>query len=189
MLEITTKPPRSWMIGAHAVPVVTNPVGNVTKGLMLAAAFAPIFLLSLFIPMMAEAQHPNFSGTWKLLPQLSNFATATPPKAMTMNIRHQEPALMVQSTTTTAQGEQASEYRWWTDGYPSANTIRSIDYKTNVSWNGKVLVSNSNATTPQGPIDMTDSWTLTNGGKQLQISRVLLIRGQTVEQVYVYQKQ
>ncbi len=189
MLEIATKPLRSWMIGAHAAPVVTNPVGNVTKGLMLAAAFAPIFLISLLIPMMAEAQLPNFSGTWKLLPQLSNFATATPPKAMTMNIRHQEPALMVQSTTTTAQGEQASEYRWWTDGYPSANTIRSIDYKTNVSWNGKALISNSKATTSQGPIDMTDAWTLTKSGKQLQISRVLLIRGQQVEQTYIYEKQ
>ena len=189
MLEIATNPQRSWMIGTQAVSVVTNPVGNVTKGLMLAAAFAPIFLLSVFVPIMAEAQHPNFSGTWKLQPQLSNFATATPPKAMTMKVRHQEPALMVQSTTTTAQGEQASEYRWWTDGYPSANTIRSIDYKTNVSWNGKMLVSNSKATTPQGPIDMTDNWTLTNGGKQLQISRVLLIRGQQVEQAYIYEKQ
>ena len=187
MLEITTKPLRSWMIGTLAAQVVTNPVGNVTKGLMLAAVFAPIFLL--LLPMMAEAQLSNFSGTWKLLPQVSNFGTAPPPKAMTMNIRHQEPALMVQSTTTTAQGEQASEYRWWTDGYPSANTIRSIDYKTNVSWNGRVLVSNSKATTPQGPIDMTDTWTLTKAGKQLQISRVLLIRGQQVEQVYIYEKQ
>ena len=38
-------------------------------------------------------------------------------------------------------------------------------------------------------IDMTDSWTLTNGGKQLQISRLLLIRGQQVEQAYIYEKQ
>lgn len=96
---------------------------------------------------------------------------------------------MVRSVTTTAQGEQASEYRWWTDGYPSANTIRSIDYKTLVNWERGTLVSKSKATTAQGPIEMTDNWTLTEGGKRLSINRILRVGDRQVEQTYSYDRQ
>ncbi len=157
---------------------------------MPAAVFAPIFVVILMVfPTVAEAQHPNFTGNWKLVPQASNFATAVPPKAMTMSINHRDPALMVRSVTTTAQGEQVSEYRWWTDGYPSANTIRSIDYKTLVNWERATLVSKSKATTAQGPIEMTDNWTLTEGGKRLSIYRILRVGDRQVEQTYSYDRQ
>ena len=157
---------------------------------MPAAAFAPIFVFILMaFPMAGQAQHPNFTGNWKLVPEASNFATAVPPKAMTMSIQHREPALMVRSVTTTAQGDVASEYRWWTDGYPSANAVRGVDYKTLVNWEGALLVSKSKATTPQGPIEIADSWTLTEGGKRLSISRALRVNDRLVQQTYSYVRQ
>ena len=156
---------------------------------MLAAAFVPLFVLSLLAPATALAQHPNFSGNWRLNIETSDFGGGKPPKSMTVKISHRDPALIVVSHTIGSQGDQAGEYRWWTDGYPSKNTIRNIEYGNAVTWEGASLVAVSKATTPQGPVEMTDRWNLADGGKQLIVSRSLTVSGKQVTQQYVYQKQ
>ena len=156
---------------------------------MLAAAFVPLFLLCLFAPATALAQRPNFSGNWKLNLQASNFGGGQPPKSMTVRITHRDPALIVVSHTIGPQGDQAGEYRWWTDGYPSKNTIRNIEYGNTVTWEGASLVAASKATTPQGAVEITDRWNLAGGGNQLIVSRSLTVAGKQVVQQYVYQKQ
>ena len=160
---------------------------NDTKGQMLAAAFVPLFLLLVSVPTSALAQHPNFSGVWQLNPKASNFAGGQPPKSMALKITHQDPALIVVSRTVGPQGDQTGEYRWWTDGYVSKNTIRTIEYTNTVSWEGLTLVANSKAATQQGQVEMTDRWNLS--GKVLTVSRNLTVAGKVVEQQYVYQKQ
>ena len=156
---------------------------------MLAAAFVPLFLLCLFAPVTALAQHPNFSGSWKLDTKTSDFGGGQAPKSMNVKINHRDPALIVVSRTVGPQGDQAGEYRWWTDGYPSKNTIRNIEYSNTVRWEGASLVASSKATTPQGPVEMTDRWNLADGGKQLIVSRSLTVSGKQVTQQYVYQLQ
>ena len=156
---------------------------------MLAAAFVPLFLLCLFAPATALAQHPNFSGNWKLNTQASDFGGGQPPKSMTVKITHRDPALIVVSRTVGPQGDQAGEYRWWTDSYLSKNTIRNIEYSNTVTWEGSSLVAVSKATTPQGLVQMTDRWNLADAGKQLVVSRSMMVSGKNVKQQYVYQKQ
>lgn len=108
---------------------------------------------------------------------------------MNVKINHRDPALIVMSRTVGPQGDQAGEYRWWTDGYPSKNTIRNIEYSNTVRWEDDSLVASSKATTPQGPMEMTDRWRLADGGKQLIVSRSLTVSGKQVNQQYVYRLQ
>lgn len=146
----------------------------------------------LFLTVAAAAfsadGHPDFSGTWQLNPAASNFGPAAPPRAMISRIRHHEPALIVSSTVIDAKGEQNSEYRWWTDGYPCGNSVRGLDFATKVVWEGSILVANSAANGPQGPIEMTDRWSLSADHRTLKIMRVLKTGGKEVEQTYVYER-
>ena len=146
----------------------------------------------LFIGLVAAAGcaadiHPDFSGTWQLSLTASDFGTATPPRAMVSRIRHKDPAFIVNSTVVNALGEQESEYRWWTDGKTSSNTVGGLNFTTKVVWEGSTLVATSSTTGQQGPIEMTDRWSLTPEGKTLKVSRVLKTSGRIVEQTYVYQ--
>ena len=121
--------------------------------------------------------------------QASDFGGGQPPTSMIVKITHRDPALIVVSRTAGPQGDQAGEYRWWTDGYLSKNTIRNIEYSNTVIWEGSSLVAVSKATTPQGLVQMTDRWNLADAGKQLVVSRSLMVSGKNVKQQYVYQKQ
>ena len=152
---------------------------GMTRALLIFCSFATSF---------AAAPHPDFSGTWHLSPAASNFGPATPPRSLVSRIRHLEPALIVTSTTVDARGEQLSEYRWWTDGYPCANSVRGLDFSTKVVWEGSTLVSTSKANDQQGLIEMTDRWTLTGNGKTLRVSRNFKTGGKIVEQTYVYER-
>lgn len=145
-----------------------------------------VLFISLALNCFAWEEHPNFSGTWHLSPELSDFGKATPPKSLVSRIRHQDPALIVNSTTTDGKGTQQSEYRWWTDGYPCANTIRGIEYATRVVWDGHTLLATSTASNQQGPIEIADHWSISKDGKTLKVGRVLKIAGARVEQTYVY---
>ena len=136
----------------------------------------------------AAGTHPDFTGTWQLSPTASDFGTATPPRAMVSRIRHKEPAFIVNSTVLNAMGEQESEYRWWTDGKTSSNTVGGLTFTTKVVWEGSTLVATSSTTGQQGPIEMTDRWSLTADGKTLKVFRVLKTGGRSVEQSYVYER-
>ncbi len=147
----------------------------------------------LFFGLVAAAgcaadKHPDFTGTWQLSTTASDFGTATPPRAMVSRIRHKEPAFIVNSTVVNATGEQESEYRWWTDGKTSSNTVGGLTFTTKVVWEGSTLVATSSTTGQQGPIEMTDRWTLSAVGSTLKVSRVLKTGGRVVEQSYVYER-
>lgn len=149
--------------------------------------------LLLFAGLVAAAgcaadKHPDFTGIWQLSPTASDFGTATPPRAMVSRIRHKEPAFIVNSTIVNVTGEQASEYRWWTDGKTSSNSVGGLNFTTKVVWEGSALVATSSTTGQQGPIEMTDRWTLSADGSTLKVSRVLKTGGRQVEQSYVYER-
>ena len=147
----------------------------------------------LFVGLVAAAgcaadTHPDFTGTWQLSIAASNFGTATPPRAMVSRIRHKEPAFIVNSIVVNAMGEQESEYRWWTDGKTSSNTVGGLNFTTKVVWEGSTLVATSSTTGQQGPIEMADRWTLTTDGSTIKVSRVLKTGGRVIEQSYVYER-
>ena len=56
--------------------------------LVLMAVSAPALLF-------AQQKKPDFSGTWKLDPQLTRFNGVEAPKALVMKIEHQEPQIHI----------------------------------------------------------------------------------------------
>ncbi len=93
----------------------------------------PIFLVLL---LLAAAQAPDLSGTWKLNVGASDWNRKEPPKSIVVTIEHREPVIKI-SGLVVEDRERTNEFRF--DGaidgkpYPSEEgmrTLRRIDART-----------------------------------------------------------
>jgi hypothetical protein len=133
---------------------------------------------------------PNLSGTWVLQADQSSFGMMPAPQSRTDVIDHQEPKLTIKRTTTNANGETTtSELTYAVDGQPYKNMAGPTEITSRLHWDGKVLVSVSTATAPQGEVTITDRYTLSEDGKTLTQQRSLSVAGQEIAQTMVLAKQ
>lgn len=145
--------------------------------------------LVLTAPAPAAAQGvPNLSGTWALVPDKSDFGPMPPPQSRTDVIDHKEPALVINRTQMTPNGEVSARLVYAVDGKPYKNTVADAEVTSTLRWDGPVLVIVSTVGTPNGEATLTDRYTLSEDGKTLTQSRTINIQGQELIQTMVLEK-
>ena len=129
----------------------------------------------LLLSSAAVAQDkPNFSGKWALDTAKSDFGELPAPDSQTNVIEHKDPNIKLTQTIRGASvsgGEASSERRYTTDGKESPNKLGQQEVKSTCTWHGNKLVIDTKLEAPEGTLDIKDSWELTDGGKQMVVTR------------------
>jgi hypothetical protein len=146
--------------------------------------------MALAMPAGLVAQDkPNFSGTWVLQTDKSDYGMMPPPMSRTDIIDHQEPKITIKRTAATAEGENKLDLVYAVDGKPWKNQAGPQEVSSTLHWEGQELVVVSEVDTPQGLATLTDRWSLSADGKTLTQTRTISIQGQELKQTMVLAKQ
>jgi len=136
------------------------------------------------------ATHPDFAGTWTLVPKKSEGAGL--PASMTLKVTKDSKLMTINRVGMTNMGEQRSTLIVNLDGSSTKNTVTtrgaSVDLNLTQSWDGPVMVITTKATIGGQPLDQTDRWTLDSDGKVLRVATVLSGGGQTKTQTLAFEK-
>lgn len=122
---------------------------------------------ALFLP--AAWAKPNFSGSWSLNKDKSDFGPMPGPDKMVRTIKHDDPNLKMTTTQSGPQGEATTEMTYTTDGKPSTNKTPRGEVTGTAAWDGDVLTINSKRQFNEMEITQSERWTLAEDGKSLVI--------------------
>ncbi len=148
------------------------------------------FVLALFSAVSLLAQdHPDFSGTWKLSLEESDFAGKSSPKSKTELIEHKDPSLTEKVEQVTADGTRNGTYRYTTDGRLSSNTAFGEQTDSVAKWDGQDLVIHTATHGKSNDTGFDDRWTLSLDGSMLTVHRHYESQGIRSDQMLVYHKQ
>lgn len=125
-----------------------------------------VLILAAFATIATAADKPNFSGSWVLDADKSNFGPMPPPANMTRKIDHQDPSMTVDQTGG-PQGDQSMTIKYSTDGKETVNSMMGNDVKTTAAWEGNALMINMKADLGGNEVKITDKWTLSDDGTVL----------------------
>lgn len=131
---------------------------------------------------------PDFSGSWKLNVEKSEFGGAPGPTSLTSKIAHHEPELKVHSEVSGPQGRYETDYKWITDGRDNVNTVRGNEIHAKVVWDGPLLRASAATESNGGKLTLVDQWSLSQDGRVLTIARTISAPRGDVRQTYVYDK-
>jgi hypothetical protein len=124
---------------------------------------------------IANAQdRPNFSGTWVLDTEKSDFGDLPIPGSQTNVIDQSEPDIQLTQTITgeSVPGGRASTQRHYsTDGKESSNDLGGRQVKSTARWDGNRLLVETRLDAPEGKIAIRDLWEMTSDRKQMTITR------------------
>ncbi|MGI8745003.1 MAG: hypothetical protein ACR2NN_21020 [Bryobacteraceae bacterium] len=110
---------------------------------------------------------PDFSGTWKLNVEKSDFGPLPAPTSRIDVIQHSDPVLKDSVTADTAQGKQEYIANYTTDGKEALNKLGPLQVKSTLTWEGNNLVVNSKATVNENDIAIKSVWSLSADGKTI----------------------
>ena len=149
-----------------------------------------LFLVVLVVCFAVRAQDakPNFSGTWELQVDKSDFGPLPAPQAQTTIVDHKEPNLKVTITAKTQQGERTSVRNLTTDGQENTNTVGATTIRSKTRWVEKELVTEATFEAQAGKIQTKDRWQLSDEGKTFTIDRTLSSEMGEATQKWVYSK-
>ncbi|MBI3682056.1 MAG: hypothetical protein HY235_16860 [Acidobacteria bacterium] len=116
---------------------------------------------------------PNFSGTWKLLADKSDFGPMPPPDKYEQKVEHSDPDMKVTTTQVGQQGEFTSDVSYNTEGKETTNQLRGNAMKSVARWDGDTLVVDSKLDFQGNEITISDKWSLAEEGKSIIIQRKL----------------
>jgi hypothetical protein len=142
-----------------------------------------ILVAAAFVSALLTAQtKPNFSGTWKVNVEKSDFGPfATPEKGWSMNIDHREPEIW-----TMPLDDPAEKHVIYTDGRESQHESKEFGHITmTATWDKTALL----ITSKYRDIKQTDRWVLSADGKTLTSSRHLESPMGDGDLKHVYEKQ
>jgi len=147
------------------------------------------FLIALTVVGVSAQQTPDFSGTWKLHVDKSDFGILPGPTSRTDVIVHKDPALSISFSAEGAQGKQEGKLTYTTDGKEAVNKMGEREMKSTLKWAGSSLVLSSkfvfNGTDATGE----GNWTLSPDGKTLTINQHYASSLGEADQKIVFEKQ
>lgn len=139
-------------------------------------------------PAKAES-HPNFSGTWVMNAEKSDWGGVEQPDSMHYVIRHTGATLVLTST----QDAVTKRLQMTTDGQERM-TEEDPDSEiwARVYWEGKTLVwqgrRKAKPARQVDPINWTSRWSLSEDGKVLTVKRQITMAQGTLEQTILLDK-
>ena len=135
------------------------------------------------------AAPPNFTGTWNVNIEKSNFGPSATPQSMVYKIDHREPSLKLTSTRVDQGAEDTVSLSLTTDGKESSNIVRGDAVKSKVKWDGSALLIDSVTKVEGNNFALKDKWTLSGDGKTLTWVRRFVSPDGDAEANYVLEKQ
>ncbi|BDC52875.1 hypothetical protein F183_A51900 [Bryobacterales bacterium F-183] len=138
------------------------------RTLLTVPALALITLIA--NPSSANAQDkPNFSGSWKMNADKSDFGPVPKPSRFERTITHNGNELAAKTTQAGDQGERTTELKYKTDGSDSINKINGQDVKSVAAWEGAKLVVRSKREIQGMEISQVETWALSGDGKVITV--------------------
>ncbi len=138
------------------------------KGVLILVAATLVF------PLGPAENKPNFSGKWALDTQRSDFGEGPSPDSQINVIEHREPKIKLRATVkgdAIPGGEATSERQYTTDGKENTNKVGEHELKSTTRWDDNKLVTTTKLETPDGAVEINDTWELTAAGKQMVVTR------------------
>ena len=133
------------------------------------SVFCVLAVAGLTATLAVGADKPNYSGTWKLNLDKSDFGPVPPPEKLVRTIKHEDPTLNVSSVSVGPQGEVKNDSTYTTDGKESVNKMAGAEVKSNAAWDGSNLTIKYKREVQGMEISFVENWTLAPDGKVLTI--------------------
>jgi len=131
-----------------------------------------VFLALAIGGALAQAA-PNYTGEWKMNASKSDFGPVPAPDKLTRKITHEDPNLAAVTTQSGQQGEVTTEVKYTTDGKDSVNTIRGVEVKSVVKWEGDKLIITYKRDIQGNELAFKETWTMGDEGKTLTITTAI----------------
>src|ERR1035438_4258925 len=155
---------------------------------MRKAIVAALSVTAFATSMFAQTK-PNFSGTWKLNVAKSDFGPLPAPDSRTDVIDHNDPAMKINESAVSAQGNVNATINYTTDGKEATNQIGPREIKASLVWEGSKLVVNAKTTFQDAEVIIKNVWTLSDDGKTLTQSAHFTTQMGEADQTLVFDKQ
>jgi hypothetical protein len=125
----------------------------------------------------AQAQKPDFSGTWKLDKEKSEVGNEERNGRFrggmfdSLVIEHKDPELIIRRKMTLPSGEERTlESKYTTDGKDNTNEgFRGMTSKSKTHWEGGKLITESTMETPRGTMETKEVRSLSADGKTMTV--------------------
>ena len=157
--------------------------------MMIRKLLSITFLIAL--PLVSGFAQPktDFSGTWKLNVEKSDFGILGGPSSRTDVITHKDPSISNNVTSDGEQGKQQYTVSYTTDGKEAVNKIGPREVKSTVKWAGSNLVVSSKFAYNDMDVTTEGVWALSPDGKTLTINVHFTSAMGETDQKYVFEKQ
>lgn len=119
--------------------------------------------------LATAADKPNFSGSWKMNAEKSDFGPIPPPEKLERTIAHEDPKLNVNTLNVGPQGEMKSDSVYTTDGKDSVNKTAGMEIKSVAAWDGDKLIIKYKREVQGMDISFVETWTLGADGKTMTV--------------------
>jgi hypothetical protein len=134
------------------------------------------------------ADKPDFSGSWKLNVEKSDFGPSAKPERADITIKHVDPELNVSSKAVLTTGEVVSELKLFTDGREFTNLMSGQELKGTAKWDGRTLILTQKISVQGADISVTQKWTLAEDGKSLLQNVAISVPQGEIRQKFVLEK-
>jgi hypothetical protein len=126
-----------------------------------------LLLLTLFILTLNAADHPNFTGSWKMNAAKTDFGALPKPSQFDRKIDHKDPVIRMSVHQVSNMGERNVDLNLRTDGRETTNTSPTGEAKTTGQWNGRDLNLITTRQMEGGTVITRETWTLSPDGQTL----------------------
>ncbi len=126
-----------------------------------------LIVLLFMAAALPAADHPNFTGSWKMNAAKSDFGPLPKPSQYDRKIDHQDPVIRMSVHQASPMGERTVDANLRTDGRETTNTSPTGEAKTTGRWNGRDLDLITTRPMEGGNVVTRESWTLSADGRTL----------------------
>jgi hypothetical protein len=127
-----------------------------------------LFVLSaLFSLTLTAADHPNFTGSWKMNAARSDFGGIPKPTQFDRKIDHRDPIIRMSVHQVLNTGDRTIEVVLRTDGKETTNISPTGEAKTTCQWNGRELNLITTRQMEGGAVISRETWSLLPDGQTL----------------------
>jgi hypothetical protein len=186
----------SWTQAAH----IESPMGEMDQKLVFekqgagatttaAAPPAPAAKVGTMGGTASASARPNFSGTWKLNTQKSDFGPIPGPDSETDVIEHNDPNIKLAVDRSGPQGNQKFDLDMAIDGKEQTHKLGDQEVKTTSQWEGNALVVLTKLMFQDNEILIKSAYTLAPDGKTVNVNSHFSSPMGEADQKLVFDKQ
>ena len=183
----------TWIQAAH----IESSMGEMDQKLVFdkdngtatsSAAPAPPTVKASMAPT-SIASRPNFSGTWKLNVEKSDFGPLPGPESETEVIEHTDPTIKLAVARKGPDGAQNYNLVLAIDGKEQVHKVGDQDVKTTAQWDGSALVVLTKLMFQDNEVQIKSNYTLSPDGKTVNVAAHLSSPMGEADQKLIFEKQ